>query len=186
MKLCHHILFWQPKGKPLAFFSKNKFTQILLIILNYSIWLIMFYISWLLIKFDPNNFLKILIAIIIGEAIERFLKQKFLWPRPMFQKGLKTPPGLVKGWYKTGSFPSGHTIKSTLFFLLILQFPVFNPLLYLFLVIPLLIFRVIVGFHYPVDIFGGLLIGISLWLIASPVNSPLFLNNIILFFTKFI
>ncbi len=186
MKLCHHILFWQPKGKPLAFFTKNKFTQILLIILNYSIWLIMFYISFLLIKSNPNNFLKILVAIIIGEIVERFLKQKFLWRRPMFQKGLKTPPGLVKGWYNTGSFPSGHTIKSTLFFLLILQFSVFNPFLYLFLVIPLLVFRVIVGFHYPVDIIGGLFIGIMLWLIATPINSPVFLNNIIGFFINLI
>jgi undecaprenyl-diphosphatase len=186
MKLWRKILFWQPKGKPLAFFLKNKIDEIILIFLNYAIWLVMFYIVFLLVKLDNSIFFKILIAILIGEFVERFLKRKFFWPRPMFKKGLKTPPGLVKSWYNTGSFPSGHTLKSTFFFLLILQYSVFSIPLYLILVIPLLFFRVIVGFHYPIDIIGGFLIGVSLWFITSSLNSPVFLNKIVAFFLNFI
>jgi membrane-associated phospholipid phosphatase len=104
----------------------------------------------------------------------------------MFKKGLKTPPGLVKSWYNTGSFPSGHTIKSTFFFLFVLQYQVINPSFYLIIVLPLLLFRVLIGFHYPIDMFGGFVIGVILWLISIPLTSPLFLNNIVSFFINLI
>jgi membrane-associated phospholipid phosphatase len=39
----------------------------------------------------------------------------------------------------------------------------------------LLLFRVLAGFHYPIDVIGGILIGTLLWLITHQLIFPLFL-----------
>jgi len=81
------------------------------------------------------------------------------------------PAGLVESWYETGSFPSGHTIKATYFFLFTLQYAVISPTIFLAVVIPLLTFRILVGFHYPVDMFGGAFIGFLLWFLVKIITT---------------
>jgi membrane-associated phospholipid phosphatase len=85
----------------------------------------------------------------------------------------------VERWYKTGSFPSGHTMKAVFFLLFILQYQVFSPVIYLLITISLLSFRVLAGFHYPIDMLGGLVLGLSIWLTTYRLQFPPFLVNFI-------
>ena len=175
------ILFWQPKFDFLNYLQSTSFGRFLIIILNYLIWVFMFITAFLLVKNDINSFWQILIATIFGETIEKIIKSKVYWNRPMFKRHHQVPPGLVKSWYSTGSFPSGHILKTTFFFLFVLQYSVANPVLFLAATLPLLIFRVLVGFHYPIDLVGGSLIGIVAWLITRNIVFPDNLNQIALF-----
>jgi len=167
-----HFLFWQPKKDYLRWFQKNIFCKKVLIFLNYVIWLFFFFISYLLIKTNTNIFWQILFATVVAEVVERFIKSKVYWRRPMFEHKDKTPVGLVDSWYKTGSFPSGHTVKAVYFFLFILQYQVFSPFVFLIIVIPLLSFRILVGFHYPIDMLGGLVVGCLIWLLSKGIIFP--------------
>lgn len=173
------ILFWQPSKDILPFFLKTKLSRIVLVILNYLIWVYYFYVSYLLIRSDINFFGQLFIATFIAELVERFIKNKRLWTRPLFNRSHKTPPGLVDSWYKTGSFPSGHTIKATFFFLFILANPVISPTSFLIITIPLLAFRVLVGFHYLIDMIGGLLIGLLIWILSRNLMMPDQLNTVL-------
>jgi len=173
------FFFWQPKKDYLRRLQQNCFGKKILIFFNYIIWFFFFYISYLLIKHNTNIFWQILFATVIAEVIERFVKSKIYWRRPLFERKDKLPVGLVDNWYKTGSFPSGHTIKAVYFFIFILQYGVFPPIYFLLITLPLLVFRVIIGFHYPIDMFGGLIIGLLVWLSSSWISFPLALTNMI-------
>ncbi len=179
MNLIKSALFWQPKTDYLPWFESSPTRKKVLIVLNYIIWLFFFYISFLLIKLDSNIFGQILTVTIIAEIIERFLKSKINWCRPLFKRKNSTPFGLVDSWYKTGSFPSGHTIKAVYFLLFIIQYQIFSPVIFLLIVLPLLTFRVIIGFHYPVDIIGGVFVGILIWLLGKGIIFPSFLNQFV-------
>lgn len=171
--------FWQPKTDFLRFLNRTVFGRYSVIVLNYAIWFFLFYISFLLVKNNPNTFWQILIATLIGELVEKYGKSHALWCRPMFVRHDSTPTGLVDSWYKTGSFPSGHTIKAVYFFLFILQYHVFSPIEYLFIVTPLLFFRILVGFHYPIDMLGGFIIGLIIWFLTHQIVFPLQFTYII-------
>lgn len=173
------LLFWQPHPDYLKLLSAYPFGKKILIVLNYAIWLFLFYVSYRLIRSSPNFFGQILLATVVSEVIERWLKNKIYWKRPMFVRHDSTPTGLVDKWYKTGSFPSGHTIKATFFFLFILQSQVINPTAYLGITGFLILFRVVIGFHYPIDILGGMVIGLVAWMPVHLIHFPMVFNNII-------
>ena len=78
MNLTKSILFWQPRIDYLPWFESNSFRKKILVVLNYIIWLFFFYISFILIKSDINIFGQILMATIIAEIIERYLKVKLI------------------------------------------------------------------------------------------------------------
>ena len=171
-------LFWQPKTDILKILNKTTIGRITVIIGNYLIWFFLFYISYLLIKFQYNIFWQILIATIIGEIVEKYGKSHEIWRRPLFQRNDPTPIGLVDSWYKTGSFPSGHTIKALFFLLFLIQYPVFPISSYLLIVTPLLFFRDLVGFHFPIDMVGGIVFGAISWLLSSNITFPTNITNI--------
>ncbi len=171
-----NILFWQPRTDFLKKIVAFPFGRILLIILNYLIWVFFIYISYLLIKFDFKIFWQLLFATLLAEIVERIIKKKVFWRRPMFIRHDETPSGLVDKWYQSGAFPSGHTIKTLFFLLFLIQYPVFSLPLFLGIVVPLLSFRVLVGFHYPIDILGGALIGIIIWYFCHSIYLNTFLN----------
>ena len=90
---------------------------------------------------------------------------EFLFPfkRPYQAYGLKTEFSKLLSWQTSrfNSFPSSHTASLTA---LSFGLYLYNPLLGLAgLVLTLLvgIGRVILGYHYPADIIGGFLVGIS-------------------------
>ncbi|MDP4010183.1 MAG: phosphatase PAP2 family protein [Candidatus Shapirobacteria bacterium] len=172
------IFFWQPQEDILKKLLSINLGKFLVIFLNYSIWVFLFFVSYLLVKKDPNIFWQLLLATIIGEIIEQLVKKQIYWRRPLFERKDKTPPGLVDRWYKTGSFPSGHSIKAVFFFLFILQYGVIHPLTFSLIAIPLILFRVLVGFHYPIDILGGLSIGTIIWFISRGIVFPVPLINL--------
>ena len=68
-----------------------------------------------------------------------------------------TPVGLVDSWYRTGSFPSGHALKNRFFLFPCPTNRSFSPLLFLLITSSLLLFRILMGFHYFADIVGVLL-----------------------------
>lgn len=173
------FIFWQPRLDFLKLLNRRPIGRVFVIVANYFIWFFLFYISYLLIRFNTNIFWQILAATIIGEIIEKYGKNHAIWRRPLYQRNDTTPVGLVDRWYKTGSFPSGHTIKAAFFFLFLLQYPVFNPTLYLLVVSPLLFFRILIGFHYPLDMLGGAIVGWSIWLVSRQIYFPPFLTSII-------
>jgi len=174
-----NIFFWQSSFDFLRYFDRSAFGRIVIIILNYSIWLFLALLSFILIYHQSNIFWQLLISTIIAEAIEKYGKKHALWRRPFFHRHDHTPVGLVERWYNTGSFPSGHTTKSVYFFLFILQYGVFNPVLFLLISSPLLAFRVLIGFHYPIDIVGGIVFGSFIWLLTHGILAPLLFNDII-------
>jgi len=172
------FLFWQPKTDYLKLLKTTKISRTLTVFLNYLIWFFLFFISYLLIKSKTNLFWLILIATVVGEFIEKIGKKMCLWKRPMTLRHDTVPPGLVQKWYQTGSFPSGHTIKATYFFLFLLQYSVISPIIFLATTIPLLFFRVLVGFHYPIDMLGGIIIGIVIWFCVQSLIFPEILLNL--------
>jgi len=179
MNLIKNVLFWQPKKDWLRWLEQTSFGKKCLIFLNYIIWIFFFYISYLLIRKNVNIFWQILIATLVAEVFERFLKSKIYWRRPLYNRKDKTPPGLVNSWYETGSFPSGHTIKAVYFLLFIIQYQIFSIPLFLLIVLPLLFFRIIIGFHYPIDMIGGVITGFLIWLLSKWIVFPIFLTGII-------
>jgi len=164
MDLLKDFLFWQPKNCLISKLNKN-----LIVVLNYIIWPFLGYISLLLILKDPHVFWQLLVATILGEIIEKIGKKHphINWKRPFIDKKHTVPQGLIYSWYEHGSFPSGHSIKVVYFLLFIIQYQVFNPVIYCLIVIPFLLFRVFIGFHYPIDMFGGATIGLLLWRLTS-------------------
>lgn len=173
------LIFWQPKKDYLTIFDGNFLGELSLVILNYSIWLFFFFISYRLIRFDINFFGRLFIATVIAETVERYLKKQKYWIRPMFNRRSTAPIGLVNNWYYSGSFPSGHTIKTVFFLLFIISTQVISLPLFFIIVIPLLTFRVLVGFHYPIDMLGGIFFGVIIWLITRNLFFSDFFNEIV-------
>ena len=173
------LFFWQSKKDYLSVFDHSFFGEINLIICNYSIWIFFFIVSYFLIHHDINFFGRLFFATLIAEIIEKYLKKQKYWIRPMFNRRSVAPVGLINNWYYSGSFPSGHTIKTVFFLLFIISTGAFPLSLFLIITIPLLSFRVFVGFHYPIDILGGIFLGILIWIITKNIISPDILNNLI-------
>lgn len=172
------IFFWQPKFDYFHSLSSSQSGRRLLVVSNYSIWLFFLIISFLLINHDPAVLWQLFIATFISEIIEKFLKTKCFWPRPFCRRHHTPPKGLITSWYLKGSFPSGHTIKVAFFFLFILYYPVISPELFLLITSPLIFFRVISGFHYPVDVIGGGIIGLAIGSAVRLLPSPDFFTTI--------
>jgi len=166
------FLFWQPKNDWFKKISEVKHGNYFLVFLNYIIWVYFFYVSFKLISHDTNIFWQLLLATILSEVIEKYLKIQSFWKRPVHNRNNIIPNGLLKSWYHKGSFPSGHTIKAVFFLLFIFQYQVVSSIQFLIITIPLLFFRLIIGFHFPIDIFGGALIGYLIWLFTKGVVAP--------------
>lgn len=173
------LLFWQPRFDLLRFLNKFLVGKFFIVFFNYAIWVFLFLVSYLLIKGETNIFWQLLIATIIGEVVEKYGKSHALWRRPLYQRNDATPTGLVDRWYKTGSFPSGHTIKAVYFLLFIIQYHTMAPEIYLLIAVPLIFLRVVIGFHYPLDVFGGVLFGSIIWFITKDIVFPEFLTQIV-------
>ena len=169
------MLFWQPSFDLLKIINKFRFSTALMVFLNYFIWIFFVFISFILVFKDINIFWQLFVVTLLGEIIEKYGKSHALWKRPFFKKHDHVPTGLVESWYETGSFPSGHTLKATYFFLFAMQYQVISPIIFLIIVIPLLTFRVLVGFHYPIDVLGGAFCGFVLWFIVKMITTYVFI-----------
>lgn len=166
------FLFWQPKINFYHFLFQHRLGRFLLVLSNYLTWAYFFYLSMFLVQKDANIFWQLLLITISTELIEKYCKVKNFWRRPAFQSEHKLPRGLIKTWYTNGSFPSGHAIKATYFLLFILGNNIPSLSQFLIIVTPLLLFRVLVGFHYPIDMLGGVLIGGLSWAFVGHLIFP--------------
>lgn len=178
--LIKKILFWQPKKDLFKHISQTKYGNQFLVVINYVIWVYFFFVSYFLIKQDTNIFWQLFFATIISEIIEKTLKTKSFWKRPIHLNNNVLPNGLLKSWYQKGSFPSGHAIKAVFFFILILHTGVLiSPLCFLIIAIPLVLVRIILGLHYPIDVLGGIVIGLIIGILIQQVQFPLFMIDFI-------
>ncbi len=175
-----NFLFWQPQKDLYKKIYQSRYGKKFLIVVNYIIWVFLFFVSYLLIKENTNIFWQLFFASIIGEIVEKILKVKSFWKRPLHLNNNTLPNGLLKSWYKKGSFPSGHTIKAVYFFILLLQTQIFiSPFWFSVIVTPLLLIRVFLGLHYPIDVLGGGVIGFLIGILFLQIQFPLFLINLI-------
>lgn len=166
------FFFWQPKKDYLRWLLSSSSGHRLILFFNYALWPFLFFICWIHIYHNANIFWQILTSIIITEVIERIAKHSFFWKRPLYVRCDQLPSGLVKKWYVGGSFPSGHMVRASYFFLLILQYGIFSPLAFIFYTVPLMFFRIIIGFHYPIDLIGGAIIGFLVWFFTHGLVFP--------------
>lgn len=173
------LLFWQPKRDYLRLIKEKESGTALLVLLNYLIWPFLALISFLLVYARVEVFSGMVAAIVIGEVLERLSKKYLFWKRPLYQRKDDVPPGLVKKWYDTGSFPSGHTVKATYFFLMSWYFGIMNPVAFGVIALPILLFRVLVGFHYPVDMLGGVVIGTLIFGATFWISQPELISTIL-------
>jgi undecaprenyl-diphosphatase len=174
------FLFWQPKKDLFKKISQSKYGNQFLVIINYIIWVFFFFISYLLIKQDINIFWQLFFATIISEVVEKILKTKSFWKRPLHLNHNVLPNGLLKSWYKKGSFPSGHAIKAVFFLIFILHTSVLiSPILFLIIVTPLVLARIFLGLHYPIDVLGGIIIGSIIGYLIVQIQFPIFMTNFI-------
>ena len=136
------------------------------IILNFFI-----FISWLgngkiwyliifFIPFISATGIKISAELIIfglmGTIIYKILKRIINRPRPYKMNQSINLGGKILDQF---SFPSGHTLHSVIFSLiLIFYFPVFTEILLIFTLL-IALSRVILGMHFPSDVFVGAIIG---------------------------
>lgn len=179
MAFLKSFFFWQPKKDYLRWLLSFPSGHNLILFLNYSLWPFLFFICWIHIYNNANIFWQILTSIIITEVIERVAKHSFFWKRPLYVRRDQLPSGLVKKWYVGGAFPSGHMVRASYFFFLVLQYGIFSPILFLIYILPLMVFRILVGFHYPIDMLGGLFIGFLAWFFTSNIFFPTFFNFLI-------
>jgi membrane-associated phospholipid phosphatase len=176
----YFFLFWQPRKDLFKKISQTKYGNQFLIVINYIIWVFFFFISYLLIKQDTNVFWQLFSATIISEIIEKILKTKSFWKRPLHINHNVLPNGLLKSWYQKGSFPSGHAIKATFFFILLLHAGILiSPFYFLIVALPLVLIRIILGLHYPIDVLGGIIIGLIIGLLIKQIQFPDFMINFI-------
>jgi undecaprenyl-diphosphatase len=176
----HPFLFWQPQTDWFKTISKKKGGNIFLVILNYSLWFFLFYVSFRLIRFNTNIFWQLFLAAIISEILEKFIKIQSFWPRPLHLRQNFIPVGLIKSFYHHGSFPSGHAIKVVFFLVFLLQNSGSFPLAcYIAITFPLVFSRVLLGLHYPIDLIGGAIIGLLIGLFVGQIQFPLVLINFI-------
>lgn len=174
------FLFWQPQQDWFKTISSKRYGHIFLLFLNYCLWFFLFYISYLLIKQDINNFWRLFFATIVSEIIEKVLKKQKFWHRPIHLNKNILPNGILKKWYQHGSFPSGHAIKAVFFLILIIYTPISFPITFFITIVSILVLsRIILGLHYPIDILGGIIIGFIIGYTISQMVFPIFLLNFI-------
>ncbi|MFZ2153602.1 MAG: hypothetical protein WAV41_06155, partial [Microgenomates group bacterium] len=64
------------------------------------------------------------------------------------------------------------------FLLLLLHYQLFF-LAFILVIVPLLYFRVLIGFHYPIDIIGGIVIGAVIYFLVTYIQMPPVINQYI-------
>lgn len=176
----NNIFFWQPNTDWFKKISQHRYGCKFLVLINYIIWVYLFYVSYLLIRHETSVFWQLLVATILSELLEKFLKIKSFWKRPMHLKNNAVPDGLLKSWYEKGSFPSGHAMKATFFFMFVSHFPILiTPADYSIVAVPLVLIRIVLGLHYPIDVLGGIILGLLIWLPVQFLIFPQFLVDFI-------
>lgn len=141
-------------------FSTNK---IILKFFNFISWLSngkIWYLIILTTALSSKVGIKISFELIsfglMGTIIYKLLKYKINRPRPYKINQSIHLGGKILDQF---SFPSGHTLHSVIFSLIIIYyFPIFTEILIIFTLLVALS-RVILGMHFPSDVFVGAFLG---------------------------
>ena len=141
-------------------------TNISIFLAEYLIWVCALVIPFLILKSEPHDIVRIVVAVVLTFTISEVLKTLTSVPRPFVVADVEPLISVPQREFYA-SFPSGHAaftaaLATGLFFT--------DKLAGLaFFVIAVLVGwgRVLVGVHYPLDIFGGFGVGIT---IAVAVN----------------
>jgi undecaprenyl-diphosphatase len=99
------------------------------------------------------------IVALIGVFIYKILKNNMVRQRPYISWEQIKQGTAPLDWY---SFPSGHTLQATLFTIIaVFYYPALALILIPFTIL-IALSRIILGLHYPSDVFVGAIIGVSL------------------------
>jgi len=148
-----NFLFWQPVN--------FGFNLIIFFFSHWFLWLMIFGLTgWFLWKKKYRLFVWFWGMLVASEIIEAAIKYFSPWPRPFYTNGI-TPPDWVGG-YSEGSFPSGHGMRSVI--VLCFLWRENKKLFWLFLPGVVLVNggRILFSLHYPIDIIGGIILGLVL------------------------
>lgn len=169
-----NFLFWQPTDLTKFPFSSYLFAPPSIYFFNYLIWVAIISFGFFLFRKNPRKALLFFLLLLFGEILESILKKFSPWPRPL-PPNFSLPSLIIKANYQGGSFPSGHALKSGLLLSFLYQESVSKPifLTLAFFLLFSLFFRVIIGFHYPIDIFGGFIFGLFLGSLKRPLEKKL-------------
>lgn len=96
---------------------------------------------------------------LLGTLLYKWLKGKTLRPRPYEVRQEITLAGMPLDKF---SFPSGHTLHAVIFTMIALQYYPQLAIIVLPFTLLVALSRVVLGLHYPSDVFAGALIGAAL------------------------
>ncbi|MDO7253695.1 phosphatase PAP2 family protein [Helicobacter cappadocius] len=115
-------------------------------------------------------------SIAISMIILKILKEMIARPRPNIENWLSNASGF--------SYPSGHSLSISIFCLLVFLFiwssetkvffKFFSGILAVLLIFSIMYSRIYLGVHYPSDVFGGFLLGLTLAFFSRGVYLKLF------------
>jgi len=133
--------------------------SLIVFLAEYLVYFSLLAVPYLWLRREKHDLIRILVTVVVTFAVTEILKTYFATPRPFVAEGF-TPLVSISPRDFYGSFPSEHVaylsaLGSAIFFTEKI------PGVLIFLLAVLVgIGRVLVGVHYPVDILGGLILGV--------------------------
>ena len=116
-------------------------------------------VPYLWVRRERHDLVRILVTIVVAFAISEALKTFLSVPRPFVAEDFQPLIEVAQRDFY-GSFPSGHTTILAALGAAVFFTEKIPGTAILFLAVAVGFGRVMVGVHYPVDILGGLLVGV--------------------------
>lgn len=119
------------------------------------------------VKKDYSIIFKLILAVIISAATQIIFNFLYFTPRPFMVNHLPVYVAIIP---IVSSFPSGHTmIAFALSTIIFLKKKHIGVILFIISLI-IGVGRVLANVHYPIDIFGGLILGVTIGAICGKIT----------------
>jgi undecaprenyl-diphosphatase len=131
-------------------------------------------VCYFIVKKDRVLVVKMILALLVERILELIIKTAYFTPRPYVTNHLPTYVTILP---TDSSFPSGHSMLAFAFATVIFlhfnnkKLGIFAYIIALFVGIG----RVLANVHYPIDVFSGLVLGVTIGVICDKIK--LYDNN---------